>query len=124
MALRTESGRTEAAHLSIGGEERVGQRGRRRVLVPRNPTPPRAGGADSRAKPCSDQAPQRVWRSSRRGRSSVPSHQVAVARRKAAPQASLHVIRANALHPILDAPWHHVLVAREEVQAPEKWKAL
>jgi hypothetical protein len=67
-----------------------------------------------------DQAPQRVWRSSRRGRSSVPSHQVAVARRKAAPQASLHVIRANALHPILDAPWHHVLVAREEVHAPDR----
>src|SRR5262249_29146245 len=77
-------------------------------------------GADSRAKPCSDQAPQRVWRSSRRGGSSVPSHQVAVARRKAAPQASLHVIRANALHPILDAPWHHVLVAREEVHAPDR----
>src|SRR5215831_15440691 len=67
-----------------------------------------------------DQAPQRVWRSSRRGRSSVPSHQVAVARRKAAPQASLHVICANALHPILDAPWHHVLVAREEVHAPDR----
>jgi hypothetical protein len=48
----------------------------------------------------------------------VPSHQVAVARRKAAPQASLHVIRANALHPILDAPW--VLVAREEVHAPDR----
>jgi len=67
-----------------------------------------------------DQAPQRVWRSSRRGRSSVPSHQVAVARRKAAPQASLHVICANPLHPILDAPWHHVLVAREEVHAPDR----
>src|SRR5262249_848767 len=65
-----------------------------------------------------DQAPQRVWRSSRRGGSSLPSHQVAVAPRKTAPQATLHVICANALHPILDAPWHHVLVAREEVHAP------
>src|SRR5262249_22075888 len=55
-----------------------------------------------------------------RGRVSVPSQQVAVARRKAAPQASLHVIRANALHPILDAPWHHVLVAREEDHAPDR----
>ena len=50
----------------------------------------------------------------------MPNHQVAVARRKAAPQASLHVIRANALHPTLDAPWHHVLVAREEVHAPDR----
>ena len=60
------------------------------------PTPPPAGApihARSRAPESIrgnrlmnviDQAPQRVWRSSRRGKSSGPSHQVAVARRKAA----------------------------------------
>src|SRR5262245_30436890 len=91
MALRTESGRTEAAHLSIGGEADRAERAMTR-LDPAQSKPPAGAPIQARSRaPESirgnrlmnviDQAPQRVWRSSRRGESSVPSHQVAVARR-------------------------------------------
>ena len=64
-----------------------------------------------------DQAPQRVWRAGEKFCAQSPGC-------CRAPQSRAtgqpDVIRANALHPILDAPWHHVLVAREEVHAPDR----
>jgi hypothetical protein len=52
MALRTESGRTEAAHLSIGGEADRAERAMTR-LDPAQSNAATGRGADSRAKPCS-----------------------------------------------------------------------
>src|SRR5262249_61631460 len=94
MALRTESGRTEAPHLSIGGEADRAERAMTR-FDPRNQTPPPAGApihAQSRAPESIrgnrlmnviDQTPQRVWRSSPRARGSVHRHTVAFAGRQA-----------------------------------------
>src|SRR5262249_47502727 len=52
MALRTESGRTEAARLSIGGEADRAERAITR-LDPAQSNAATGRGADSRAKPCS-----------------------------------------------------------------------
>ena len=48
----------------------------------------------------------------------LAGNEIAVADGEAAPESSLHVIRAELFQFIFDAPWHNMLFARQEIHAP------